>query len=173
MDETREDLDMTYLRYVCVALAAALVAAYSTLWVLNPTPLEQQHTVTPPILTVKHQDSDLLLLGRWEPIVGDDRGAANATEIRCFRAVLRCVEAYALFAHSDAGDDLDALVFIYQVDEWSDGRLVATAGRAMNQCLDRVLSVDLLDKSVTLKWSPGSDECEGDVGEAVLMGDPV
>jgi len=39
MDETRKDFDMIYLRYLCVALAAALVAAYSTLWVVSPSPL--------------------------------------------------------------------------------------------------------------------------------------
>lgn len=68
---------MTYLRYICVALAAALVAAYSTLWAVRPTPFGL-HAVTLPPLTVNQQGDSLLLWG------GNYRGLlANAVEIRC------------------------------------------------------------------------------------------
>lgn len=43
----------------------------------------------------------------------------------------------------------------------------------MEECIDRVLLVDLLAKGATLKWGPGGNGCEGDIGEAILIGDPI
>ncbi|MDU0815797.1 hypothetical protein Q8X07_05140 [Pseudomonas aeruginosa] len=163
---------MTYLRYICVAFAASLATAYSTLWVASPTPLEQ-HAVTLPPLTINQQDGDLLLWGGWKTIEGYDHGSANAVEIRCYRKLSRCVEAYASIFHHNTGEDLEAQVFIYHVDAWNDEHLVATAAKAMAECLDRVLQVDLLEKGATLKWGPGDEGCDGDIGEGILVGDPL
>lgn len=164
---------MTYLRYTCVAFAAALAAVYSTLWVLSPTPLEQ-YAVTFPPLAVTQQEGNLLLWGGWKTIAGYDHDSANAVEIRCDRKLLACVEAYASLLHHDAGEDLEAQIFNYRVDVWDEVRLVATAAKAMAECLDRVLQVDLMANGATLKWGPGSDRsCNGDTGEAILVGDPV
>ncbi|MFN3769402.1 MAG: hypothetical protein ACK4TD_13610 [Ectopseudomonas guguanensis] len=112
---------MIYLRYLCVAFAAALAAAYSTLWVVGPTPLES-HAVPPPPppLKVNQQETDLLLWGVWQTIAGYDHGLANAIEIRCDRLLSRCVEAYASVLHHDAGEDLEAQVFNYHVDVWDE-----------------------------------------------------
>ncbi len=109
MDEIRKDFDMTYLRYLCVALAASLVAAYSTLWVVSSSPLER-HAATLPPLTVKQQGNDLLLWGGWKTIAGYDHGTANAIEVRCDRELSRCVEAYVSILHHDADEDLEAQI---------------------------------------------------------------
>ncbi|CDM40318.1 hypothetical protein [Ectopseudomonas oleovorans] len=43
----------------------------------------------------------------------------------------------------------------------------------MGECLDRILSVDLVGEGATLEWRLGEGECEGDTGKAVLIGDPL
>lgn len=69
---------MIYLRYLCVAFAAALAATYSTLWVVSPTPLESLAVTVPP-LKVNQQGNDLLLWGAWKTIAGYDHGLANVS----------------------------------------------------------------------------------------------
>lgn len=155
---------MTYLRYICLTLASALVAAYTTLWVVSPTPLGL-HAVTLAPLTVNQQGDSLLLCGGWKTIAGYDHGSANAVEIRCNRRLLLCVEAYASILHHNAGEDLKAQLFRYQVDIWDNERLIATAAKAMVECLDRIIQVDLMANRATLKWEPDSDNsCDGDIG---------
>jgi hypothetical protein len=38
---------MPILRYLSIFLASALVASYAALWLANPAPLEQLHSVAP------------------------------------------------------------------------------------------------------------------------------
>jgi hypothetical protein len=163
---------MTYLRYVCVALASALAAVYTTLWLASPAPLEQ-HTVTMPPLRVLQLSESLLLWGSWRTMTGYDHGTANAVEISCNREQQVCTEAYATILHHDAGEDLEAQVFNYRVSIWDDQHLLAVAPMAVADCIDRELSVDLVNEAATLEWQPSDDSCEGDVGKAVLVGDPL
>jgi len=75
--------------------------------------------------------------------------------------------------HHTEGEDLEAQVFSYVVQAWTDAQIQAEAGQAMG-CLDRRLLVDLTTRQARLEWSPGPEAgCEGDTGSAVLGGDPL
>ena len=160
---------MPITRYLLISLASALVATYTALWFAHPTPLE--NTVTLPPLTVTEQPDGLLLWGGWRTVAGDEPPGSNAVEIRCDRAQNTCIEAYASLLQHDAGLDLVAEVYRYEVISWSDTRLEARAKGAMVGC-DRALYIDLVGLGATMKWLPDED-CEGDMTAAVLVGDPV
>ena len=96
----------------------------------------------------------------------------NAVEVRCNRERGTCNEAFATILHHDAGEDLEAQAFHYQITRWDKTRLEAIAAHAMEQCLDRHLVIHLQDKSVDLRWLPSAG-CEADQGHAVLVGDPL
>lgn len=161
----------TYLRYLSVSLASALVAVYAALWLAAPAPLEQPVTVPPLVIT--EEGNALQVWGSWKTVAGYDHGVDTSTEIRCQRETGRCSEAYATLLRHDAGLDLEAQVFDYVVTEWDEARLEAIAEDAMAECLDRTLSVDLVSRSAALEWRPGDDDCKGDTGKAVLVGDPT
>lgn len=160
---------MRYLNYVISSLASALLATYSVLWIVHPTPLES--TVTLPPLTVLEQPEGLLLWGGWRTVAGYEPPGTNAVEIRCNRAQNTCTEAYASLLQHDTGLDIEAEVFNYGVVTWSETRLEALAKGVMAGC-DRVLYIDLVSQGATMKWLPRED-CEGDMSAAVLVGDPV
>lgn len=44
---------MPILRYLSVALASALVAAYASIWLVSPAPLERVTTTIPPLRIVQ------------------------------------------------------------------------------------------------------------------------
>ncbi len=161
----------TYLRYLCVALASALAASHIVLWLAGPAPLER-HVATIPPLKVDNGES-LLIWGGWRTVAGYDHGTTNGVEIICNRAKQRCIEAYADLLYHDAGEDLAAQVFEYEVTRWDDERLQAIAKQAMAECVDRLIDVDLVGESATMTWRPGGEGCEGDTGKAVLVGDPL
>jgi hypothetical protein len=164
---------MRYLRYISVALASSLVSAYAVLWFAAPTTVESPHTVIRPPLKVEQQDGQLLIWGGWETQKGYAAPGANAVEIRCDRASARCTEAYASILHHTEGEDLEAQVYGYVVQTWTDSQIQAVAGQAMG-CLDRRLLVDLTAQQARLEWSPASEAgCKGDTGAAVLVGDPL
>lgn len=162
---------MPILRYLCVALASALVAAYAAIWLASPAPLERVATTIPPLRIA--QDDNLIIWGGWRPIEGDIYGSTNGVEIICNRERQTCLEAYAELLYHDTGEDLAAQAFDYEVTQWDDQRLQAIDKDGMGECLDRILNVDLVGEGATLEWRPGEGECEGDTGKAVLVGDPL
>lgn len=103
---------------------------------------------------------------------GYEAPGSNAVEIRCNRQRNTCTEAYATILHHEAGEDLTAQVFEYQVTSWSEQRLEAVASNAMAECLERRLVIQLPEQAATLQWQPSAG-CEADKGRAVLVGDPV
>lgn len=75
--------------------------------------------------------------------------------------------------HHTEGEDLEAQAFDYVVQNWTETEVLAVAGQAMG-CLDRILIVDLVAQQARLEWSPSAEAgCEGDIGAAVLSGDPL
>ena len=163
---------MPILRYITVAIASALVSAYSILWYASPAPIEQSHAVTVPPLTMQDHHGDLLIWGSWKAVAGYSHPGENAIEIRCSVAKTTCSEAYANIFHHDEGEDIEAQVFNYEVVEWTDVLLHAVAKGAIAECIDRNLYVSLSDKTASLEWIPQAG-CEGDIGAAVLVGDPL
>lgn len=164
---------MRYLKYLAVALASALLAAYAALRFAAPATAEAPHSVVRPPLLVEQSGDTLLIWGGWETQQGYEAPGTNAIEIRCERTSGRCIEAYASILHHGEGEDLEAQAFSYAVQSWSDTEVTAVAQRAMD-CLSRRLLVDLPGKQARLEWFPGTDAgCDGDVGAAVLAGDPI
>ncbi len=162
---------MQYLKYLAVALSSALLSIYAALWFFGPEIVEAPHSIVRPPLKVEQQDGQLLIWGGWETQKGYDAPGTNAIEIRCEQVSERCTEAYASIHHHTEGEDLEAQVFGYAVEAWTDKEVRAVAVQAMG-CLNRHLLVDLAAQQARLEWSPGAD-CEGDVGAAVLVGDPL
>ncbi len=164
---------MRYLPYIAVALASSLLSASATLWYAAPKTAESSHSVTRPPLKVEHQNGNLLIWGGWETTKGYQAPGINAVEIRCDTASSRCIEAYASILHHTEGEDLEAQVFDYVVQNWTETEMLAVAGQAMG-CLDRRLIVDLVAQQARLEWSPSAEAgCEGDIGAAVLGGDTL
>ncbi len=164
---------MRYLPYVAIALASSLLSASVVLRLAAPISVDSPHAVTRPPLKVEHQNGHLLIWGGWETTKGYEAPGTNAVEIRCDQASARCTEAYASILHHTEGEDLEAQVFDYVVQNWTDTEMLALAGQAMG-CLDRRLIVDLRTQRARLEWSPSSEAgCEGDIGAAVLGGDPL
>ena len=163
---------MQYLKYLAVAFASALVSVYVSMWFVAPATAEAPHTVVRPPLNIDQGNGDLLIWGSWDTQQGYETPGFNAIEIRCDRAAGRCQEAYASILHHMEGEDLEAQVFDYRVQDWTDARLVAVGDDFMG-CLSRRLLVDLPAKQARLEWAPDSEGCEGDTGAAVLVGDPL
>lgn len=163
---------MLYLKYLFVSVASAFVATHVALWYVNPAPVKQSYAVTLPPLTVQAYQGDLLIWGSWQAVEGYEQPVSNAVEIRCNPVRKTCSEAYASILYHDEGEDLEAQVFDYEVVEWSDITLHAVAKGALAGCVDRNLYVNLGTGSASLELAP-VEGCEGDMGRAVLVGDPV
>ena len=164
---------MPILRYFTISAASALAAAYAALWLANPAPLEQLHSVVRPPLTVAQQGDDLKLWGGWSTVAGYEPPGVNAVEIRCNRVSGSCLEAYASILHHDEGEDLEAQVFNYEVVEWTEQLLHATAVMPDANCVTRNLVVALPAGSASLELLPKGDDCEFDASSAMLVGDPL
>lgn len=162
---------MPILRYLSVALASALVAAYAAIWLASPAPLERVTTTIPPLRIA--QGDNLIIWGGWRPVQGDAYGSTNGVEIICNRERQTCMEAYASLQYHTEGQDLEAQAFDYEVTQWDEQHLVAIDKDGMGDCLHRILNVDLVGEGATLEWRPGEGKCEGDTGKAVLIGDPL
>lgn len=158
-----------YFKYLLIALASALASTYAVLWFVQPSPLE---TTTIPPLLLKEQSGELVLWGGWKTVEGYQSPGFNAVEVRCNRKLGICSEAFATILHHDAGEDLEAQAFHYQITRWDEAKLEAVAPRAMAQCLDRYLIIHMREKSADLRWAPSAG-CEADQGRAVLIGDPL
>jgi hypothetical protein len=162
---------MPILRYLAVALASALAAAYAAIWFVGPAPLERNATTIPPLRIA--QGDNLIIWGGWRTLEGHAYGSTNGVEIICNRERQTCLEAYASLLYHTEGQDLEAQAFDYEVTTWDAQHLVAIDKDGMGECLDRILQVDLVGEGATLEWRPGADDCEGDIGKAVLVGDPL
>lgn len=150
-----------------------MLSASATLWYAAPKTVESYRAVKRPPLKVEHQNGNLLIWGGWETTKGYQAPGINAVEIRCDTASSRCIEAYASILPHTEGEDLEAQVFDYVVQNWTETEMLAVAGQAM-ECLDRRLIVDLVAQQARLEWSPSAEAgCEGDIGAAVLSGDPL
>ncbi len=158
------------LRYLFIALASALVAAYAAIWFVGPAPLERAATIPP--LRIAQGDS-LVIWGGWRATEGDAYGSTNGVEIICSRERQTCMEAYASLLFHTEGQDLEAQAFDYEVTTWDEQRLVAIDKDGMGECLHRILNVDLVAEGATLEWRSSADECQVDTGKAVLVGDPL
>ncbi|MCG4454953.1 hypothetical protein LJY18_16880 [Pseudomonas sp. MMS21-TM103] len=164
---------MPILRYLSISLASALVASYAALWLANPTPLEQHHSLVRPPLIIEQQGNDLMLWGGWSTVAGYEPPGVNAVEIRCNRDSGRCLEAYASILHHDEGEDLEAQVFNYEVVDWTEQMLHATGVMPHANCVTRSLVVALPAGSASLELLPKGDDCEFDASAAMLVGDPL
>ena len=164
---------MPILRYLSISLASALVASYAALWLANPAPLEQLHSVVRPPLIIEQQGDDLMLWGGWSTVAGYEPPGVNAVEIRCNRGSGSCLEAYASILHHDEGEDLEAQVFNYEVVEWTEQMLHAISVMPHADCVTRSLVMALPDGSASLELLPKGDDCEFDASAAMLVGDPL
>lgn len=169
MATARKDSVMRYINYLLIALASALAAVYTALWLTKPSPLE--NTTIPPLI-FKQTPGELTVWGGWRTVEGYQVPGTNAVEIRCNRDRNSCSEAVATILHHATGEDLEAQVFNYRVIRWNDDSLEAVAEKAMVECLDRRLVVSLKEQTAALSWYPPTG-CEGDTGRAVLVGDPL
>jgi hypothetical protein len=160
---------MLYVRYLLIAVTSALCATYSVLWLTKPSPFES--TTIPPLI-FKETKGEILVWGGWKTVEGYQTPGTNAVEVRCNRERGACSEAFATILHHEAGEDLEAQVFDYQITRWDEASIEAVAARSMGLCLERRLVIHLQDKSAALSWAP-PEGCEADVGRAVLVGDPL
>jgi hypothetical protein len=160
---------MRYLNYLLIAIASALCASYSVLWLTKPSSFES--TTTPPLI-LEEQQGEIVVWGGWKTVEGYQTPGINAVEIRCNRELGTCSEAFATILHHTTGEDLEAQVFNYQVTSWDNTSLEAVGARSMGLCLERHLVIYPQDKTAALSWSP-STGCEADKGRAVLVGDPL
>nr|WP_313404111.1 hypothetical protein [Pseudomonas sp.] len=74
---------MPILRYLSVALASALVAAYAAIWLASPAPLERTTATIPPLRVA--QGDNLIVWGGWRTVEGYDHGTTTGVEIICNR----------------------------------------------------------------------------------------
>lgn len=88
---TKRSSTIPILRYLCVALASALVAAYAAIWLAGPAPLERTATTIPPLRFA--QGDNLVIWGGWRAVEGDAYGTTNGVEIICNRERQTCLEA--------------------------------------------------------------------------------
>lgn len=160
---------MRYINYLLIALASALAATHSVLWLTKPSPLES--TTIPPLI-FKQDQGELTIWGGWKAVEGYQTPGFNAVEIRCSRDRNSCIEAVATIFHHTTGEDLESRVFSYRVVRWDAAGLEAIDDHGMGDCLERRLAVSVTDRNAVLSWQP-SMGCEGDKGRAVLVGDPL
>lgn len=114
-----------------------------------------------------------MLWGSWDTAAGFKPYGVNAVEIRCNRQNERCIEAYASILHHSEGEDLEAQVFSYEIAEWTEHAISATALMPDADCVARVLSVDLPNGPASLELLPDRDACEFEASTAKLVGDPL
>lgn len=88
-------------------LLTALVTAYATTWFLNSNSIEHPVVTVPPLL-IEHEAGTLMAIGGWATTHGYSHPGRSAVEIRCYRDLQLCTEAFANVHHHDEGADLEA-----------------------------------------------------------------
>ncbi|MDN4146445.1 hypothetical protein QYE80_15755 [Pseudomonas tohonis] len=159
---------MHALHTACLALAAALAATYATLALTERS--NRPQPITRPPLLFQEQDGELKVWGAWEMVKGDSTYDVRAVEIRCFKAQGKCISAKALVLNHVKGQDVEAQADLFTISEWTAQRLEAKAGPVKDDCSEWSLALYPTDRSGKLNWK-GSDGCEVEPGEAVLVGD--
>lgn len=110
----------SHFKYLLILLASALITSYAVLWLLRPAPLE---SITIPPVLMKEQQGELVVWGGWRTVEGYQSQDVNAVEVRCNRDRGTCNEAFATILHHEAGEDLEAQVFHYQITRWDSEKL--------------------------------------------------
>lgn len=151
------------------ALATSVITAAVTAWIVG-RPAETPEPVIPPLLFSEVQ-GELVIWGAWKTTEGYDDPSIAATEIRCSKERMKCTEGVGRLLIHDAGQDLEAEAFDYEIENWNDTGMSAVATRLTAECLERRMFVDISQNSAELRWAPTSKCTGGDTGKAVLVGD--
>ena len=137
-----------------------------------PTPAPDPLLTIPPLVFYEEQD-ELVIWGAWNTTLGYDDHATAATEIRCSKSRMSCIEDVGRLLMHDEGQDLEAETFGYQVGDWSETSIESVATRLMADCLERRMNIDLSNQTAVVTWAPSNTCKGGDTGGAVLVGEKV
>lgn len=158
---------MSALKLTATALFSSAITAVISAWAMTAPPPKPLLTI-PPLAFYEEQD-ELVIWGAWNTTLGYDDLATAATEIRCSKSRMSCVEGVGRLLIHDEGQDLEAETFGYQVEDWSETSIKIVATRLMADCLIRRMNIDLSNQTAEVTWAP-SNKCEdGDTGKAVLI----
>ncbi|KRW63370.1 hypothetical protein AO729_08945 [Pseudomonas sp. TTU2014-066ASC] len=160
---------MSIRTIAATALATSIITASVTAWIVG-RPADTPEPVIPPLLFSEVQ-GELVIWGAWKTTEGYDDPSIAATEIRCSKERMTCTEGVGHLLIHDAGQDLEAEAYSYEIANWSDTSISAVATRLMAECLERRVFVNLSQNSAELRWAPTSECKGGDTGKAVLVGD--
>jgi hypothetical protein len=159
---------MSARKIAATALATSVITAAVTAWIVG-SPADTPEPVIPPLLFSEVQ-GELVIWGAWKTTEGYDDPSIAATEIRCSKERMTCTEGVGHLLIHDAGQDLEAEAYGYQVESWSETSISAVANWLMAGCLNRKITINLAYKSAVLRWAPSSTCENGDTGKAVLIG---
>ncbi|WP_119693608.1 hypothetical protein [Ectopseudomonas oleovorans] len=160
---------MSALKLAATALLSSAITAVITTWAMTAPAAKPLPTI-PPLAFYEEQD-ELVIWGAWNTTLGYDDHATAATEIRCSKSRMSCVEGVGRLLIHDKGQDLEAETFGYQVEDWSETSVKTVATRLMADCLERRMKIDLTNRTAVVTWEP-SHTCErGDTGKAILNGE--
>lgn len=160
---------MSIRTIAATALASSVITAAVTAWIVG-RPAATPEPVIPPLLFSEVQ-GEMVIWGAWKTTEGYDDPSIAATEIRCSKERMTCTEGVGHLLIHDAGQDLEAEAYGYEIENWSDTSISAVATRLMAECLERRVLVNLSQNSAELRWAPTSECKGGDTGKAVLVGD--
>jgi hypothetical protein len=159
---------MTILKICVAALGSALASALFTVWLMSEQAVDEP---TIPYMMFSEVNGDYVIQGAWRTVKGYNAPGTQATEIHCNKARMTCVEALGeLLIHTE-GQDLSAEAFEYRIEERNETSITALAITPMYGCLQRKLSIQLQEKTASLSWEPTKECTDGDIGQAVLIGD--
>lgn len=91
---------MRYFHYLLIAIALALCAGYSVLWLTKPSPLE--NTTIPPLI-LEQQQGEIVVWGRRKTVEGYQSPGTNAVEARRSPDRGTCNEAFGTALHHTTG----------------------------------------------------------------------
>lgn len=158
---------MSIRTIAATTLAPSAITAAVTAWIVG-TPTKTPEPVIPPLLFSEVQ-GELVIWGAWKTTMGYDDPSIAATEIRCSKERMTCTEGVGHLLIHDAGQDLEAEAYGYQIESWSETSITAMATRLMGECLERKIAINLSQNTAELRWAP-ANSCEGDTGKAILIG---
>lgn len=161
---------MTILKICIAALISALASAFITAWLMHGASVDKP---TLPPLIFSEEGGEQVIWGAWKTVQGYKAPGIHSTEIRCNKARMSCIEGLGVLLIHEKGQDLESQVFEYRVDEWGDSAITATAVTQMAGCLQRRLSIQLKEQKASLSWKPHETCEDGDIGRAVLVGNPL
>jgi len=143
---------MSAIKLVATALCSSAIAAALTAWAMT-APLPKSALTIPPLLFYEEQD-ELVIWGAWSTTLGYDNHSTAATEVRCSKTRMSCVEGVARLLIHDEGQDLESEAFGYQIEDWSESDIKTIATRLMADCLERRLDINLSNQTAIVSWPP-------------------